>query len=72
MCSMHLTHSYDELLRGQTADARILRNEFRAGPEASSTQTGGGPITAEEEEGFRRFFFSNMDLVVALGDSRAA
>ena len=72
MCSMHLTHSYDELLRGHTADARIVRHEFRAGPEANSNQTGSGPITAEEEAGFRQFFFNNMDLVVALGDRRAA
>ena len=72
MCSTHLTHSYDELLRGHTAGARIVRNEFRAGPEAASSQTGGGPITAEEEAGFRRFFFNNMDLVVALDHSQAA
>jgi len=72
MCSTHLTHSYDELLRGHTADARIVRQEFRAGPEAYSRQTGSGPITAEEEAGFRKFFFDNMDLVVALGHSRAA
>jgi len=72
MCSVHSTHSYDELLRGHTSCARIVRHEFRAGPEADSSQSGGGPITAEEEAGFRRFFFNNMDLVVALGHSRAA
>lgn len=72
MCSTHLTHSYDELLRGYTSRARIVRHEFRAGPEATSSQTGSGPITAEEEAGFRRFFFNNMDLVVALSHSRAA
>ena len=72
MCTTHLTHSYDELLRGHTSSARIVRREFRAGPDASSSETGGGPITAEEEAGFRRFYFNNMDLVLALGHSRAA
>jgi hypothetical protein len=69
---MHLTHSYDELLRGHTADAQIVRHEFRAGPEANSSLRGSGPITAEEEAGFRQFFFNNMDLVVALGGRQAA
>ncbi len=72
MCSTHLTNNYDELLRGHTSCARIVRSEFRAGPEAGSNQTGSGPITAEEEAGFRRFFFNNMDLVIAVGHSRAA
>lgn len=72
MCSTHLTHNYDELLRGHTECARIMRHEFRAGPEANSSHTGSGPVTAEEEAGFRIFFFNNMDLVIALGHSRAA
>jgi hypothetical protein len=72
MCSTHSTQSYDELLRGHTAHARIVRREFRASPEAEAGHTGAGPITAAEEAGFRRFFFSNLDLVAALGSSRAA
>jgi hypothetical protein len=70
--STHSTLSYDELLRGHTSRARIARHDFRAGPEANSKLQGHGPITAEEEAGFRRFFFDNMDLVIALGRRHAA
>jgi hypothetical protein len=70
--STHSTLSYDELLRGHTSRARMARHEFRAGPEANSDLTGNGPIRAEEEAGFRRFFFDNMDLVLALGSRQAA
>ncbi len=68
---MYSTHDYDELLIGHSASARKVRAEFRAGSSAGSLRSG-APITAREENAFRRFLFTDRDLVLALATDPGA
>lgn len=67
---MYSTHDYDELLVGRSAAARKVRSEFRAGTNAGSMRRGAA-ITAPEENAFRRFLFTDRDLVLALATTSA-
>jgi hypothetical protein len=68
---MYSTHDYDELLVGRSAVARKVRTEFRAGTAAGSMRRG-APITAPEENAFRRFLFTDRDLVLALATNQTS